>query len=54
MLGMCASIHTSPSSPFPVLEHILQTGQFIMQEMNMGGLDVPNRIYPNSAVWMKG
>lgn len=25
-----------------------------MLKMNVGGLDVPDGIYPNSAVWMKG
>lgn len=35
-------------------QHILQTGQFIMLQMKLGGLDVASRINPNSAVWMKG
>lgn len=54
VLGMCTSVHTSRSSPVSVVKHILQTGQFIMLQMKLGGLDVASRINPNSAVWMKG
>lgn len=54
VLGKCTSGHTSRSSPFSGLKHILHTGQFIMLQTNLGGLDAASRTHPNSAVWMKG